>query len=86
MGGRPRIVIDSQIGNARRLIEGGETVAQASLDQVRIRCRIRAAFALLSRIGTRYLEATGPNGNSPWEAGANMTTGGSGLGKLTDRV
>ena len=32
LGGRPRIITDSQIRNARRLIEGGETAAQVSLD------------------------------------------------------
>ena len=32
LGGRPRIITDSQIRNARRLIEGGEITAQVSLD------------------------------------------------------
>jgi len=32
LGGHPRIVTDSQIRNARRLIERGEKVAQVSLD------------------------------------------------------
>ena len=32
LGGRPRIITDSQIRNARRLIEGGETAAQVALD------------------------------------------------------
>ena len=32
LGVRPRIITDSQIRNARRLIEGGETAAQVSLD------------------------------------------------------
>lgn len=32
LGGRPRIITDSQIRNAGRLIEGGETAAQVSLD------------------------------------------------------
>ena len=32
LGGRPRIISDSQIRNARRLIEGGETAAQVALD------------------------------------------------------
>jgi DNA invertase Pin-like site-specific DNA recombinase len=32
LGGRPRIITDSQIRNARRLIEGGEIAAQVSLD------------------------------------------------------
>jgi DNA invertase Pin-like site-specific DNA recombinase len=32
LGGRPRLITDSQIRNARRLIEGGETAAQVALD------------------------------------------------------
>jgi len=32
LGGRLRIITDSQIRNARRLIEGGETAAQVALD------------------------------------------------------
>jgi len=32
LGGRPRIITDSQISNARRLIEGGEPAAQVSRD------------------------------------------------------
>jgi DNA invertase Pin-like site-specific DNA recombinase len=32
LGGRPRVITDSQIRNARRLIEGGETAAQVTLD------------------------------------------------------
>ena len=32
LGGRPRIITNSQIRNARRLIEGGETAAQVALD------------------------------------------------------
>ena len=32
LGGRPRIITDSQIRNARRLIEGGEPAAQVALD------------------------------------------------------
>ncbi|TFD28648.1 recombinase family protein [Cryobacterium lyxosi] len=32
LGGRPRIITDSQIRNARRLIEGGEATAQVALD------------------------------------------------------
>jgi DNA invertase Pin-like site-specific DNA recombinase len=32
LGGRPRVISDSQIRNARRLIEGGETTAQVARD------------------------------------------------------
>ena len=32
LGGRPRLITESQIRNARRLIEGGETAAQVALD------------------------------------------------------
>jgi DNA invertase Pin-like site-specific DNA recombinase len=32
LGGRPTLITDSQIRNARRLIEGGETAAQVVLD------------------------------------------------------
>ena len=32
LGGRPQLITDSQIRNARRLIEGGETTAQVALD------------------------------------------------------
>jgi DNA invertase Pin-like site-specific DNA recombinase len=32
LGGRPRLITDSQIRNARRLIKGGETAAQVALD------------------------------------------------------
>ena len=32
LGGRPRLVTDSQIRNARRLIDGGEPAAQVALD------------------------------------------------------
>lgn len=32
LGGRPRVITDSQIRNARRLIEGGETAAQVTRD------------------------------------------------------
>ena len=32
LGGRPRLITDSQIRNAHRLIEGGETAAQVALD------------------------------------------------------
>ncbi|TFB92016.1 recombinase family protein [Cryobacterium sp. MDB2-10] len=32
LGGRPRIITDSPVGNARRLMEGGEPAAQVALD------------------------------------------------------
>ena len=32
LGGRPRLITDSQIRNAHRLIKGGETAAQVALD------------------------------------------------------
>ena len=32
LGGRPRIITDSQVRNAHRLVEGGETAAQVARD------------------------------------------------------
>jgi DNA invertase Pin-like site-specific DNA recombinase len=46
LGGRPRIITDSQIRNARRLIEGGEPAAQVARDLG----MSRAAFYRWSRI------------------------------------
>ncbi len=42
LGGRPQLITDSRIRNARRLIEGGETAAQVARDLGMFRSTSRA--------------------------------------------
>jgi len=58
LGGRPQIITDSQIRNARRLVEGGETAAQAARDLGMSRATFYRRARALGRLPDQSADAT----------------------------